>query len=686
MAARDPEMIGEYQLLRLIGRGGMGAVYLARDKNLGRYAALKLMNAVIAGDQGYLTRFRQEAQRLAQLSHPFIVHLYGFGEHEGQLWMAMQFVASSFEDDGQPEGMDLGRKLRMGISDAEMLNVLRNIAKALDYIHARGVVHRDLKPGNILLDHSGEAYLADFGLAKLYQGSAPSSAAMGTPDYMSPEQCVARLVGPPTDVYALGVIAYQWLAKRLPFEGDTPVAIAMQHVQVAMPEGPLSHLPVAAVEALRKAMHKDPDERFGKASGFVEALAVGLMAPAAVVPAPVAATALPSTTQTASGIAKPAEPGQSGRLRTGGRGGYWLGVTGGALAVTLMILWPKAKNPPADAGPGVSVEQPEATSDPSRIPLRASAGEIVDKAESPAAPESVVDLRKPGAVFRDKLKDGSEGPEMVVVPAGSFLMGTPDAELEKYSNEGPQHKVALGRFALGRTEVSVAQFRKFAAATGYVTDAESDRQLPTNEMGRIGCYLFTSAGARQDKSWKAPGFTQGDDHPAVCLSWNDAKAYADWISKETGKTYRLPSEAQLEYAIRAGTQTPYPWGPGNQPACEYANILDQSAADPERGIQSEFDCTDGFVHTMPVGSLRANDFGLFDIIGNASEWSLDCRNWGYVGAPTDGSPWLEGECERRVHRGGSYGSSPYWSRSARRLDEDRSGRDPSTGMRISRVL
>jgi formylglycine-generating enzyme required for sulfatase activity len=256
--------------------------------------------------------------------------------------------------------------------------------------------------------------------------------------------------------------------------------------------------------------------------------------------------------------------------------------------------------------------------------------------------------------FRDWLKDRSEGPEMVMIPAGSFRMGISAGEAGRDDDEGPVHEVEVAAFALGRYEVTVSEFRRFVDATRYRTQAETGG----------GCHYWDVKWLlHKDKLWRSPGFPQGDDHPVTCVSWNDALAYAEWLSKETGKGYRLPTEAEWEYAARAGTHTARYWGNDPDLACRYANVADRTAKEtyPDWAIH---DCTDGYVYTAPAGRFRPNGFGLYDMLGNVSEWTCSAYEMKYAGAERRCIP--KGDGARRVFRGGSWGGEPRFVRSANR--------------------
>jgi sulfatase modifying factor 1 len=259
-------------------------------------------------------------------------------------------------------------------------------------------------------------------------------------------------------------------------------------------------------------------------------------------------------------------------------------------------------------------------------------------------------------------RDCDACPAMVTIPAGRFVMGmTPDEDKQaKGLRENwrkmaePQHEVAFATpFAIGKYEVTRREFAAFVEATGHQPEKS--------------CYVYAFNSERKrwrysdekGKSWRDPGFQQGDDHPVICVNWDDAKAYAAWLAKKTGKPYRLPSEAEWEYAARAGTTAPTPWNDDPKQACRHANAGDRAAAEKlnwNKSLEdgSIFDCADGYAQTAPVGKFKANAFGLHDMLGNVFEWTEDCYNPNYQGAPADGSAWTTGLCERRIDRGGSW--------------------------------
>ncbi len=257
------------------------------------------------------------------------------------------------------------------------------------------------------------------------------------------------------------------------------------------------------------------------------------------------------------------------------------------------------------------------------------------------------DARVPvvGKPFRDSLKSGGEGPEMVVLPAGAFQMGSPEGEKGRNSDEGPRHRVTVAAFALGRTETTYEDYDRFAQATG--------RTLP------------------KDRGWGR------GNRPVINVIWEDAGAYAEWLSAQTGAAYRLPSEAEWEYAARAGSRTSYWWGDEIRRGSEVMANCD--------GCGSEWDDK----QTAPVASFPANPFGLHDLHGNVWEWTQDCWHATYENAPTDAVPWLqasEGNCARHVVRGGSWNYRAVRARSAYRNRNDTGGAFLTIGFRLARIL
>lgn len=292
---------------------------------------------------------------------------------------------------------------------------------------------------------------------------------------------------------------------------------------------------------------------------------------------------------------------------------------------------------------------------------------------------------EPGQLFQDGLGGGDAyGPVMVVIPSGSFMMGSPENEDGRVDNEGPRFRVTFDRgFALSRNEVTVGRFRRFVEATGYVTDAEQSgaSRIYMSGSGRVA--------ERRGVTWQDNYLGEPADEslPVIHVSWNDAAAYAEWLAETTDRPYRLPTEAEFEYALRAGSQTPYWWGDDSPD-----EVVENVTGDGDQFIDRRQwtvafrRYNDGYWGPAPVGSLAANPFGLFDMGGNVMEWVQDCWHDGYVRAPDDGSAWVNPGCGRRVIRGASWSSTPDMSRSAFRISSQETATDARVGFRVARGL
>lgn len=301
-------------------------------------------------------------------------------------------------------------------------------------------------------------------------------------------------------------------------------------------------------------------------------------------------------------------------------------------------------------------------------------------ADAPLAPGQERALKA-----KDSFRECETCPEMVVVPAGSFTMGSPDDEKDRDEvnnrDESPQHQVTIKRpFAVGKFEVTRDQFANFVTETRYNAGAD--------------CWTFEqeSGEPRPGRSFRNPGYEQNGSHPAACLNWKDAKAYVGWLSRKTGKRYRLLSEAEWEYAARGRTTVgPAPrfhFGDDEKAMCRYGNVADQTAEKTIPGTTTWpfFPCDDGYAFTAPVGSFAANGFGLHDMHGNVWEWTEDCYHFGYRGAPTNGSVWTGGDCKNHVLRGGAWIYDPGFHRAALRFSFTAVERYSTVGFRVARTL
>lgn len=289
-----------------------------------------------------------------------------------------------------------------------------------------------------------------------------------------------------------------------------------------------------------------------------------------------------------------------------------------------------------------------------------------------------------GQLLSDVLAGGGQGPGMIVIPVGRFMMGSPRGEAGRQPAEGPRRAVTFQRgFALARTETTVAQFRAFVEAAGYRSTAEIERRSTIYDE-RTGAMV-----ERRGVDWRDDfaGNRASADAPVLHVSWEDANAYAQWLTQETGARYRLPSEAQFEYVLRAGSSTVFPWGDAEPPA-RIENLTGALDVSPggRRWSNAFAGYGDGYWGPAPVARHVGNAFGVSDMNGNVSEWVEDCWHDSYARAPRDGSAWVNPGCARRVVRGGSWGSSPEQTRSAFRASSSAAATSARVGFRVMREL
>lgn len=294
-------------------------------------------------------------------------------------------------------------------------------------------------------------------------------------------------------------------------------------------------------------------------------------------------------------------------------------------------------------------------------------------------------LYRPSQAFTDALSGGGRGPEMIVVPHGAFHMGAKEGEPGSTDAERPAHYIRFDRgFALSRRAVTVAEFRRFVESSGRRPRAtRRGHSLVYDE--RSGNFI-----RRSGVDWQSgyDGRPAADDQPVLHVSVHDAEAYVEWLSGQTGVGYRLPSEAEFEYALRAGNDGLYPWGDAAQPPKGFGNLAGAGDVSPSgRNWNVAFvGYDDGWWGPAPGGRFKANRWGLYDMGSNVSEWVADCWHASYRRAPSDGAAWFNPGCRARVVRGGSWASSPAQSRAAWRSSTDSDMTNARVGFRVARGI
>jgi eukaryotic-like serine/threonine-protein kinase len=610
---------GPYRVIDQLGRGGMASVFKAYEPGLDRYVALKVLPPDFLRAPDSAARFTREAKVIARLEHKDIVPIYNFGIDEGVPWMAMRLVG----------GGSLGAALQNGpLPPGRALTILRSVAEALDYAHGEGIVHRDVKPQNILLDDDGEVYLADFGIARIAEGSSAittTGMVTGTPQYMAPEQALAQGgVDHRADIYALGVVAYEMFTGVVPFSADTPLAVMMKHVRDPIPLPPLQHAPEPLRRALLKALAKAPDDRWPTAMAFVGALARGVEAQEP------AETAIALTALDDDGIPELPPPPPVPARRGGAALAVALGCALAALGAALLV--------------GLAL-------------YRASWAALTgDRAGTPVV-------------------NAQDGLEYMPIPAGTFQMGCVPEDIQCLDEEKPRHPVEITRpFWLGRTEVTVDAFRRFATVTGYQTAAERD--------GWVDLWDGTQWIHWNGLSWRAPGFDQGNDWPAVYLTYEDARAYCTWAGG------RLPTEAEWEYAARGGRgDAKYVWGNAVPPVVngqKQGNLADATAKQQFPAWVTVVGYDDGYAYTSPVKTYAANGFGLYDMAGNAWEWCADWYDAAYYRNAPRVDPTGPSHGQTRVTRSGGWNNDLSVARASYRFKMDPAFKYTSLGVRCAR--
>ena len=672
------QTMGEFEIVELIGVGGMGKVYLARQTSLGRQVAVKVLPKQIMQEEAAIERFRREAMLAAQLTHPNIAQVYTIGTQGDVHYVAMELI----------RGGDVATMLRGRgrISVEEAAPIIRQALLGVASAHAEGIIHRDLKPQNLMVSAHGVVKVTDFGLARAVASDSSltaSGAVLGTPLYMSPEQAEGKKVDARTDIYALGATLYHMVCGRPPFQGETPLSTLLKHLTEPLPS-PREldpDIPEPLCDIISKMMGKRLEERYQSCEEVLADLGAYCEGGAASPVRATSATIPPEAAQADMDAAT--SPAQSYGQRTTWRDGVAaaqaerdalttaskprsrkriaLAVVAIAVVCVLSVLFVLSKRgsePPPDQS----------------------------TAETPATPAKPAIEREKREPAPSATHENLLGVKFVRIPAGEFMMGSTDAHAkvvaagrrdreklkERVAWEQPQHKVRISReFLMGKYEVTVGQFRRFTEASGYKTVSE--------EVG--GTVTLTKGQWRHIKGvdWRSPYFEQTDDHPVVCICYEDAIAFCKWLNeadsqKPEGHEYRLPTEAEWEYAARGREGHIYPWGDDWPTAQAKCNFL-RDAGDPD----------DGFNQSAPIGSFSpAGDspFGVANLAGNAYEWCLDSfeTDW-YAKTPTD-DPLNTEHTGYYVIRGGSWLSYQAGCRTTNRGSNMSKFRFNGTGFRV----
>lgn len=679
-ALKPGQLLLWYRIERILGEGGFGMTYLAHDVNLDKHVAIKEylpgdmchrkddntiapFTSAIGEFETGLNRFIREARTLAKFEHPNIVKVSNVFEENHTAYMAMTYE----------KGKDLKDLLspRKVIKEDHILSIILPILEGLEYVHSTGYIHRDIKPGNIIIREDGSPVLIDFGSVHDTKKSKAAVTTLVSPGFTPHEQYVGKpeLQGPWTDIYSLGATLYRCVCGINPMDaisrGSSIIKQDGDPLQSTLETGQgryNEHL----LKAIDHALAFNEKERPQTVAEWKEEL-IGQRLVEKGDTLDESNYINPSITSNDNSdrtvnLTQQASTQPKKQYQT---------LILACIAILIVSIGITFFN--NNENTEQVIEQNTATTQDTVI-------ETTPMTSKKEAIEETIDVLE--GEITDKLTDGSTAPTLVIIPKGSNIVGSEENENGRRNDEGPQSLITIkDAIAIGKTEITVGQFKQFVSASNYVTEAESDSSR--------GCrtYQSTGWGWTPGTSWKNPGYEQDDTHPVVCVSWMDAMAYVKWLSIETGNTYQLPSEAIWEYASRAGTTTTRFWG--DERACEYSNVSDFSrAAMHGLDISSKniFACEDGSAYSAEVASFKPNQFGLYDTIGNVWEWTVDCWNNSYNNINNDGTPRLDGNCNNRVYRGGSWGNLPNLVRAAKRLTDPSYYRYYNLGFRISRIV
>lgn len=641
LGGESPLLIGDYLILEPIGSGGMGTVYKAVHKRMKRIVALKVIRSDMDQLPDRLKRFEREVQTAARLSHPNIMTAYDAGEDQGVHYLICEYI----------DGESLTELVRssgpLDFSDA--MNCILQIAHGLAYAHGQGVIHRDIKPANILIDDQGDLKILDMGLARLQQTSedllvngsqtelTTSQFFMGTIDYMAPEQARnTKLADHRSDIYSLGCTLYFLLTAKPVYDGETTVERILAHKEQPIPS--LSAIGQQISDKFdpifAKMLAKEPDDRYRSAEELIQDLekfsSEYLQDQTFTLPVTGKNTGA-KTSQNWSGAPtriQPVDPSltvMAARNQEEKKEGVtkYRALIGGSLASVVVILTGLFLWNPSDS-PKVSSNS-DGDKQYDVPPLNQFTVLEAQEYQQQFAEQSKLPVR----VTVNLGEQGDQVPlDLILIPPREFMMR--NSTESQTADDFIPHRVKITKpYYMSSTEITYGHFRHFVKATGYQTDAE-----------RGGGYGMEGGTWQKSNaySWKNLGeLPLSDQMPASSISWNDAVAFCQWLSKTTGEQYRLPTEAEWENACRAGSQTAWFFGTDPGEMQKYAWFLSNAENKINR-----------------VKLKLPNPYGLYDIYGNEWEWCQDYYSTTYYSESPVENPTGPVRGSERVQRGGGF--------------------------------
>jgi len=603
--------LGHYHILEKLGEGGMAVVYKAFDTQLEKEVAVKIIrteNIQQSALQRTLKRFEREARALTKLTHSNIVSVLGHGEQDGVPYLVMPYLP------GGTLKEEIAKAPRMSWKKAAAF--LAPMARALEEAHRQDIVHRDVKPANILITKDGAPMLSDFGVAKVLQDDETmdltgTGVGVGTPAYMAPEQGLGRPVDARTDIYALGIVFYELVVGRKPYSADTPMAVLHKQLSEPLPRPSkaVPDLPLRVEQILLKALAKDPKNRYqamGTIALALEEVAQGNLHPEKQIP----------EWKQEKTSKKP--------LLTKKQWAWLLG--GGIFLLVCLLALGGLSFGASRLLAARQTESPEVNQTEEVV--------VQERISTPLLTETPLVTPLPSVTPEPVVRKAA----LVHIPVGEFIMGSDPSEKYFWGAEAPKHDVFLDEFWIYDVEVTNAMYK--------ACDEADICPRPVENYSNTHSDYYTN-----------PKY---DNYPVIYITFHAAQAYCRWAGG------RLPSEAEWEKAARGTDGRMYPWG-DKEIEIRFANFCDVSCPNPDTNeIEIEFD--DGYRDLAPVGSFPdgISPFGVYDMAGNALEWVADWYGAYYYESSPYINPTGPTSGSRHPIRGGSWYSGREGLRAAAR--------------------